>query len=70
MFGNVKPYGLVVECVLVGIETLQGVFVTRVVAVHRGVVLVTKDDSRAGHAFSRSLATLAANRLLLIALES
>jgi hypothetical protein len=52
MLGNVEPDSVVVECVLVGIEALEGVLVTRVVAVHGGIVLVTKDYPRAGDAFS------------------
>lgn len=43
--GNVKPDGLVVEGVPVGVEALEGVLVARVVSVHGGIVLMTEDDA-------------------------
>jgi hypothetical protein len=45
MLGNIQPCGLFVEGVLVGVEALQCILVTRVVAVHGSVVLVAEDDA-------------------------
>lgn len=69
ILGDVYPDGVVVECVLVGIEALERVLVSRVVAVHGGIVLVAEDDAGAGYAFSRRLCALPAHGLLLVALE-
>lgn len=45
IFGNVHPDGIVVKGVFVGVEALERVLVARVVAVHRGIVLVAEDDA-------------------------
>jgi len=46
MLGNVQPNRLVVERVLVGVEALECVLVSGVVAaVHGGVVLVTEHNA-------------------------
>lgn len=69
MLGNVYPDGIVIKCVLVCIEALEGVFIARVVSIHGGIVLVAEDDARAWYAFSGSLCALPTDRLLLIALQ-
>lgn len=69
VLGYVYPDGIVIECVLVCIEALEGVLVPRVISVHGSIVLVAKDDARAGYAFSRSLCALSTDGLLLITLQ-
>ena len=69
MAGNVHPDGIVVECVLVGVEALERVLIARVVAIHGGIVLMSEDKPRTGDAFSGGLGALPTQRLLLIALE-
>ena len=69
ILGDVYPDGIVVKCVLVCIEALERVLVSRVIAIHGGIVLVTEDDARAGYAFPRSLCALSTHGLLLIALQ-
>lgn len=69
ILGDVHPYGVVFKCVLVGIEALERVLVARVLAIHRGIVLVPKDDARAGDAFAGGLCALAAHGLLLVTLQ-
>jgi hypothetical protein len=69
MPGNVYPDGVIVKCILVCIEALEGVLIARVISIHGGIVLVAEDDARAWYAFSGSLCALPTNRLLLIALQ-
>jgi hypothetical protein len=41
---DVHPDGIIVEGVLVRIEALQGMLIPRVIAIHRGIVLVAEDN--------------------------
>lgn len=66
---NFKPHGIVVKCVLVRVESFQVVIIRRAIAVHGSIVLVTEDDARAWRAFSRRLAALPADGLLLVTFE-
>jgi hypothetical protein len=46
---NIHPDSVLVECVFIGVESFECVFVSRIFTVHGGIVLVTEDDARAGH---------------------
>lgn len=49
---DVHPDSIVVESVLVRIEPLQRMLVSRVIAIHRGIVLMTEHNPGAGDTFS------------------
>lgn len=69
MSWDIHPHSVVSKRVLVGIEAFERVFVSRVVAVHRGIVLVAEDYSGAGNAISGRLGALPADGFLLVALQ-
>lgn len=69
IFGDIHPYGIIVKCILVGVEALERVLIPRVLPVHGGIVLMAKDNARARYAFSGGFCALSADRLLLIALQ-
>lgn len=66
---DIHPDSVLVKCVLVRVETLQRVLISRVIAVHGSVVLVPEDYPRAGDTFSGGFGTLSAQGLLLVALQ-
>lgn len=45
MLGNIYPDGIVVKCVLICIEALEGVLIARVIPIHGGIVLVAEDNA-------------------------
>jgi hypothetical protein len=45
MLGNVHPDGVLIKSILVCVETFQGVLVSRVLAVHGGIMLMAEDDA-------------------------
>jgi hypothetical protein len=66
---NVEPDSFLVKSIPVRVKALERVVVTRIVAIHRGIVLMAEDDARAGHTFTRSFAALAASGLLFVAFQ-
>jgi hypothetical protein len=66
---NVEPDSFLVKSIPVRVKALERVVVTRIVAIHRGIVLMAEDDARAGHTFTRSFAALATSGLLFVAFE-
>jgi hypothetical protein len=69
MLRDVHPDGVLIKRVLVRVEALQGVFVSRVFAIHGGIMLMTEDDARAWYALSGSFCALSAYRFRFIAFQ-
>jgi len=67
--GNIHPDRILVKRVLVGVEAFERVFITRLVTIHRGIMLVSEDYSYAGDTFSGGLSALTTQRFLLVALQ-
>jgi hypothetical protein len=69
MFGDIHPDGVFIKRVPIRVKSFERVVVSRVVAVHRSVVLVTENDPRTGNALSRGFGALSADRLLFPAFQ-
>ena len=66
---NLHPNTILRESILVCIEPLQRVSIVVVRVVHGGILLVSKDNAIARHAFALCLLALSASWSLLIAFE-
>ena len=73
MLWDIQPHGILVECILVRVETAEGgiAFRSRAVSIriHGGIVLVTKRKAGTGLTMAICFGTLPANGFLLVTLE-
>ena len=69
MLGNIHPDGIFIKSVLVCVEALQGVIVSRFFPIHGGIMLMAEDDARAWNALSGSFRALSAHGFRLVAFQ-